>query len=153
LSPASYNHMLAARPGEARDPAVPDTPQERWMDLSIPQCLQMLDHAKKLLSASLNMKRSGIKREAGPDCLLMVHRYTLAASSARRGPGPRPHTASGLGTVCSYCTSTPLPPLDRYGHHGYRYWIWANDMGDNSIDRVISRKDICTPLPPPPPCM
>jgi hypothetical protein len=27
----------------------------------------------------------------------------------------------------------------RYGHPGYRYGIWANDMGDDSIDTVISQ--------------
>ena len=25
----------------------------------------------------------------------------------------------------------------RYGHPGYQYGIWANDMGDDSIDMVI----------------
>ncbi len=30
----------------------------------------------------------------------------------------------------------------RYGHPGYRYGIWANDMGDDSIDMVISHIDM-----------
>jgi hypothetical protein len=31
-----------------------------------------------------------------------------------------------------------LPYLSyRYGHPGYGYRIWANDMGDDSIDMVI----------------
>jgi hypothetical protein len=30
----------------------------------------------------------------------------------------------------------------RYGHPGYRYGIWANDMGDDSIDMVILDMDI-----------
>jgi hypothetical protein len=30
----------------------------------------------------------------------------------------------------------------RYGHPGYRYGIWANDMGDESIDTVILRIDV-----------
>jgi hypothetical protein len=31
---------------------------------------------------------------------------------------------------------------DRYGHPGYRYGIWSNDMGDDSIDTVISHIDM-----------
>jgi hypothetical protein len=30
----------------------------------------------------------------------------------------------------------------RYGHPGYRYGIWANYMGDDSINTVISHIDI-----------
>jgi hypothetical protein len=30
----------------------------------------------------------------------------------------------------------------RCGHPGYRYGIWANDMGDESIDTVISHIDV-----------
>jgi len=30
----------------------------------------------------------------------------------------------------------------RYDHPGYRYGIWANDMGDVSIDTVISHIDM-----------
>jgi len=30
----------------------------------------------------------------------------------------------------------------RYGHPGYRYGIWANNMGDGSIDTVISQIDM-----------
>jgi len=30
----------------------------------------------------------------------------------------------------------------RYGHPGYRYGIWANDMGDDTIDTVISHIDM-----------
>ena len=30
----------------------------------------------------------------------------------------------------------------RHGHPGYRYGIWANDMGDESIDTVILRIDM-----------
>jgi hypothetical protein len=30
----------------------------------------------------------------------------------------------------------------RYGHPGYRYGIWANDMGDDSIDTVIFHIDM-----------
>jgi hypothetical protein len=33
------------------------------------------------------------------------------------------------------------PPY-RYGHPGYRYGIWSNDMGDDSIDMVISHIDM-----------
>ena len=40
----------------------------------------------------------------------------------------------------------------RFGHPGYRYGIWANDMGDDSIDMVISHINmgylvtLCKPL-------
>jgi hypothetical protein len=30
----------------------------------------------------------------------------------------------------------------RYGHPPYRYGIWANDMGDDSIDMIISHIDM-----------
>jgi len=30
----------------------------------------------------------------------------------------------------------------RHGHPGYRYGIWAKDMGDDSIDMVISHIDM-----------
>jgi hypothetical protein len=30
----------------------------------------------------------------------------------------------------------------RYGHPGYRYRIWSNDMGDDSIDSVIFHIDM-----------
>ena len=30
----------------------------------------------------------------------------------------------------------------RYGHPEYRYGIWTNDMGDDSIDTVISHIDM-----------
>ena len=30
----------------------------------------------------------------------------------------------------------------RYNHPGYRYGIWANDMGDDSIDIVNSHIDM-----------
>jgi len=33
------------------------------------------------------------------------------------------------------------PPY-RYGHPGYRCGIWANDMGDDSIDMVIQDIDV-----------
>jgi hypothetical protein len=34
----------------------------------------------------------------------------------------------------------------RYVHLGYRYGIWANDMGDDSIDKVISHIDMGYPV-------
>jgi hypothetical protein len=30
----------------------------------------------------------------------------------------------------------------RYGHPGHRYGIWINDIGDDSIDKVISHIDM-----------
>jgi hypothetical protein len=30
----------------------------------------------------------------------------------------------------------------RYGHPAYRYEMWANDMGDESIDTVICHIDM-----------
>jgi len=30
----------------------------------------------------------------------------------------------------------------RYRHHGHRYGIWANDMGDDSIDMVTLHVDM-----------
>jgi len=30
----------------------------------------------------------------------------------------------------------------RHSHPGYRYGIWANDMGDDSIDTVILNIDM-----------
>jgi len=32
--------------------------------------------------------------------------------------------------------------IHRYGHLGYRYGIWANEVGHDSIDTVISHIDM-----------
>jgi hypothetical protein len=44
-------------------------------------------------------------------------------------------------TICRYGKL-----LYQYGHPGYRYGIWANDMGDDSIDTVISHIDMGYPV-------
>jgi len=46
----------------------------------------------------------------------------------------------GLSIWDMVCPYGNLP--FRYGHPGYRYRMWANDMGDDSIDMVISYIDV-----------
>jgi len=46
----------------------------------------------------------------------------------------------GYGISISVYRYGYLPYL--YGHPGYRYGIWANDMGDDSIDTVIFHMDM-----------